>query len=122
VKSPPLHAAEPALKAFPEVAVLAAARNSARTINVAGMLADDGASGTVFVAEQVLSACQPTVTPAISPLTTVGDKPSAEEHGDAAATPWAGTDVPSAASHDPSVDVELPDLLALPALDVLSVP
>ncbi len=45
-----------------------------------------------------------------------------EEYGNAAATPWAGTDSPLTTSDDPSIDVELPDLLALPALEVLSVP
>ena len=118
----PLLAAEPTLKALPEVAVLASATRQDWMMNAPDTPTGETFSGTDFVAEQTFSAGQPAVTPAISPLTTVGDKPSAEEHGDATATPWAGTDAPSAAGHDPSVDVELPDLLALPALDVLNVP
>ena len=117
----PLLAAEPILKAFPEVAVLAA-ENSDRTANVADTLADDGASGTSFVAGRVLSACQPTLMPAVSQLATMREEPVAEKHCDTAATPWRGTDVPSASSNDLSVEVELPDLLAVPALGVLSVP
>jgi len=111
----PLHAAEPTLKAFPELAVLPAAKNSDRTINVADMLADDGAPEIVFVAGRALSACQPTV------LAMMSEESVANEY-DAATTSWSATDAPSTASDAPDVDVELPDLLALPALEVLSVP
>ncbi|KPK49451.1 MAG: hypothetical protein AMK72_04545 [Planctomycetes bacterium SM23_25] len=110
--------AAPGLTAAPELAVLA----SDRTTNVADTLADDGAPETVFVAERALLACQPAIVRALSPLTTGDDEVFAEEQSGTWATPWTGTDAPSAASDDLSVDVELPDLLALPALEVLSVP
>ena len=107
----PLTAPEPATRTWGMDAVLLARES--------GLGEDAGKSD--LAAAQAASLPELAITPAVPRLATMSEGPVANEY-DAAATPWAGTDVPSTASDGPSVDVELMDLLALPALEVLSVP
>lgn len=115
----PLMAAEAALMAAPKVALLAPADG---VVDATDTPTDENASETDPVAGRTRSARQPTAVPAVPRLPMAGDEPFAEEHGDAAATVWAGTKRRAAAHDEPSVEGAFPDLLSVPALEVLSVP